>query len=115
MTGTSTLISGGASGGEIVDSGPGPALRIAYRRQLIRALNVKLRRGEISRSDYWVIRRASWRPDFIDAFMDEIVRAAKEAGDFLEDVKAWLRVLWQWLLDNWELVLKILVSLLLML
>jgi hypothetical protein len=97
---------------DAVDSGPGPQLRFAYRRQLIRALNVKLRRGEISRAKYWEIRKASWNVTYLDAVIEEVVHAAEAAGTFIEDVKEWIQYLVKWLIDNWPTVLKILLSLL---
>lgn len=112
LIGAATLPAFGGGVRDVVDSGPGQQLRFAYRRQLARALNVKLRRGEISRSEYWEIRKASLDVNYMDAFIEEIVHAAKEAGTFIEDVKEWLSYLWQWLLENWEIVLKLALSLL---
>lgn len=109
---TSTGIGGTAIGSEYakpIESGP--IQRIAYRRQLIRALNKKLREGAISRADYWKYRQASYNPLFMDGFIDEIEHAAKVAGDFLDDVQAWFRILTQWLVENWDTVLKVLLTL----
>jgi hypothetical protein len=94
--------------------GPGPVHRIAYRRKFILALNVKFRRGQISKADYWKLRRASYNPAFMDAFIDEIENAAKAAGDWLEDVQAWFKVLVDWLIENWETVLKVALTLIML-
>lgn len=110
MMGTSTLTFGAESGPSPIEAGP--VKRISYRRQLIRALNAKLRAGQISRDDYWRFRRASYDREFIEGFVDEIEHAAKRAGTFLEDAQAWLKILLDWLIENWDVVLKILLSLL---
>jgi len=47
----------------------------------------------------------------MDGFIDEIEHAAKVAGDFLDDVQAWFRILTQWLVENWDTVLKVLLTL----
>lgn len=113
MTGLTSILGGENHGLDPVERfGPGPVLRIAYRRKLIQALNVKLRAGDITRAEYWRIRRASYNPRFISAFIDEIENAAKAAGDFLDDVQAWLKALYAWLIENWDTVLKIALTLL---
>ena len=110
-TGTAGTIGAGELGQRIES---GPIQRIAYRRQLIRTLNKKLRDGAISRADYWKYRRASYNLAFMDGFIDEIEHAAKAAGDFVDDVRAWFQVLTQWLIDNWETVLKVLITLIML-
>lgn len=106
---------GGAIDLDIAEVGPGPVLRIAYRRQLIRALNVKLRKGEISQKDYRRIRRSSYAQRFIDGFIDEIDHAAKVAGEWVDDIQVWLKMVTDWIVENWELVLRIILSLLILL
>jgi len=49
---------------------------------------------------------------FMDGFIEEIENVAKAAGDWLEDLQAWFKVLYDWLIENWETVLKIAMSLL---
>lgn len=112
MTASPILSAENTVGGfDPVDGGPGPRLRIAYRRQLLKALRIKWRRGEITREEYRKFWRASWNSDFLDSFIDEIINAAKVAGSFIDNVKVWIRALANWLIENWPTVLKILLSL----
>lgn len=101
-------------GNEFVDSEPGPVLRIGYGTRLRIALRRQLKHGKISRKDYQRLVSASWNREFISGFVEEVEQAAKIAGDFIDDVKRWFKILVQWLIDNWELVARILFSLLLL-
>lgn len=114
MTGLTSIFGGEIQGRDPVSIEPSLSHRIAYRRQLIRALNNKLRRGIITREDYWKFRRAAYSPAFMDGFIDEVMVAAKASGDFLEDVRAWFKILADWLIENWDTVLKILLTLIML-
>lgn len=86
--------------------------RGVYRRKLRRALNVKHRAGEITTAQYRRARAASSGPRFMDDFADEVIHAAKVAGGFVDNVQEWLARLYDWLIENWDVVLKIILSLL---
>lgn len=114
----STLIGGGIDGHRVLDHvemGPGPVHRIAYRNRLLRALMVQRRAGRITRIQARRIAEASFQPEFISGFVVEIEAAAKAAGDFIDDLRTWFGILTQWLIDNWELVLKVALTLLMLL
>lgn len=114
----STLIGGETGdpcGLDLGELEPGPVLQIAYRNRLLRALRKQLRAGKISRNQYQRIAWASFNREFISGFIVEVEAAAKAAGDFIDDVRKWFGILTQWLIDNWELVLKIALTLLMLL
>lgn len=88
--------------------------RADYRRQLVRALKIKLRRGEITEAEYRKYCKAAEDSKFMDAFIADIEMEARVAGTFVEDVRVWIRALVQWFIENWDTVLKIFLSLLVM-
>lgn len=113
MTGL-TSIGAENPGLDPVELEPGPVLQIAYRNRLLRALRVQRRAGKITHAEYQRFAWASFNRDFISGFVTEIEHAAKKAGDFIDDVRAWFKILTQWLIDNWELVLKVLLTLIML-
>ena len=84
-----------------------------YRFKLVlrRALFHKLLRTEITSDEYRRIIAATDQP----AYVKQLKRELQIASGFLEDAQAFLEAAWKWMLDNWELVLKIALSLLLFL
>lgn len=121
-SGTETI----ATEGEVVDWTPGPGddqkeavLGVddrRFRRQFNLAL-VRLRaKGEVSGEDYRRYRAASFNvmaledgKAFIQLLREECER---KAGDLLNDLAAWWQWLTEWLVDNWQTVLKVVLSLL---
>ena len=92
--------------------GPRPVRRFQYRRRWTMALNITARRGEIAAEDYWKLRRASFQPKFMDGLIDEIERTAKVAGGWVEDVQEWFAKLVDWIVENWDTIIKVALTLL---
>lgn len=93
----------------------GQMQRALYRRKLIRALSAKKQLGEIGDKDYRRILAASLNPGFMKCFIDDITDAAKVAGDWVDNLQEWLSRLYEWLIENWDVVLRIALSLLMFL
>ena len=85
---------------------------LAYRWRFHRALRIQLRQRKITLKQYRRYLRASWSDRFMNRFADEIVKTAKVAGDWVDDLQVWLGKLVSWLIENWEMVLRILFTLL---
>jgi len=113
LTLTSSAMDGLADDTELGNR-PGPAVVFAYRRRLIRALNLKANQDGMEAGQYWKLRRAASQPGYMRAFIREIDKVAKIAGDWVEDLQEWLTKLWAWLIENWDTVLKIALSLLML-
>lgn len=112
LTLTSTAIGTTGGAGELGVNEPGPVLRIAYRNRFLRALRILRRQGKITRQEHSRFAWASFNEDFISGFVTEVQGAAKAAGDWVENIREWFKMLTDWIVENWPTILRIVLSLL---
>ena len=105
------------------DTEPGEAALSLADRRFRRQFNIALRRlvlrGEITREQQHRYRVASYNSlvvkDGLSVIQALRIECEQMAGDLLDDLTVWWEWLVQWIIENWALVLKILLSLLVLL
>lgn len=108
--------------GEALDEPPGRGEAVLhaddrrFRRQFNLALFRLRGRGEISSSDYWRFRNASFNAmelkdekAFVQLLREE---CEQKAGDLMDDLVKWWEWLTEWIIENWKTVLQVVLSLL---
>lgn len=90
-----------------------------FRRDFLRALRRQERRGEISKKEAEVFRKAihsGKKNDQGRTYLQQLRFEVQHIAEGLvDDLRIWWDRLVVWLTDNWELVLRVAVSLLLFL
>jgi hypothetical protein len=68
--------------------------------------------GRVSLEDYRLIRAGLSHDTYVRALRYKVQAAA---GDLIDDMQRWLKIAVEWMVKNWDTVLKVALSLLLML
>jgi len=97
---------------------PNLQFRFAYRR-FLRSLRREGRITPAEQRKYWLAAVTMEEFDvegrmayFIDHLESCCKKIAREAGDLTDDLRGWLSKAYEWLLDNWQVVLQVVLSLL---